>query len=273
MKHLFLVVALFAVCIGMAQDFQGVAVYESKSSAKITVSGNTPQDKEMEAMLQKLTQKTYVLAFNKAESLYEEQEQLERPGASLETEINAGMGDKVYKNLKDKTYVRQMDMMGKEFLIQDSLHKQDWVLVNETKKIGDYTCYKATYTIVLKPLTEEEQEKAKGLTGSIAKDLVVTAWYAPQMPVSHGPGDYWGLPGLMLEVNNGSTTILCSKITLNPKEKVAIKKPAKGQKVTQDEFREIIEKKMEEMNEMYSEPKNSGGTTITKKTTTVRVGG
>ena len=66
--------------------------------------------------------------------------------------------------------------------------------------------------------------------------MIVTAWYTPQIPVSQGPGEYWGLPGLILEVNAGTTTVLCTEITLNPNEKVTIKKPSKGKKVTRDEF-------------------------------------
>ena len=33
---------------------------------------------------------------------------------------------------------------------------------------------------------------------------------------------YQGLPGLVLEVNDGDLTILCSKITINPKKQIEI---------------------------------------------------
>jgi GLPGLI family protein len=51
------------------------------------------------------------------------------------------------------------------------------------------------------------------------KDVTITAWYTPEIPVNQGPENYWGLPGLILEINDGKTVILCSKIVLNPKEK------------------------------------------------------
>lgn len=57
----------------------------------------------------------------------------------------------------------------------------------------------------------------------------MTAWYTPEIPVNQGPENYWGLPGLILEINDGTTTILCSKIVLNAKEKVEIK-PSKKEK-------------------------------------------
>lgn len=60
-----------------------------------------------------------------------------------------------------------------------------------------------------------------------------------------------GLPGLILEVNADRTTILCSKIVMNPEDKDDLKKPSKGKEVTRDEYTEIVQKKIKEMQEMY----------------------
>jgi hypothetical protein len=59
------------------------------------------------------------------------------------------------------------------------------------------------------------------------------------IPISQGPENYWGLPGLILEVNDGTTTILCSKIVINPKDRKEIKQPKKGTPITQKEFEKI----------------------------------
>ncbi|RZJ98139.1 MAG: GLPGLI family protein, partial [Flavobacterium sp.] len=64
---------------------------------------------------------------------------------------------------------------------------------------------------------------------------------------SQGPGEFWGLPGLILEASYDETTILCSKVVLNPKTKNEIKKPKKGKKVTKKEYESLIEKQMEQM--------------------------
>ena len=53
-----------------------------------------------------------------------------------------------------------------------------------------------------------------------------------------------------MEINADRTTILCSKIILNPAEKAEIKMPSKGKEVTQKEYNEIISKKMDEMRDM-----------------------
>jgi GLPGLI family protein len=47
------------------------------------------------------------------------------------------------------------------------------------------------------------------------QDILVTAWYAPDIPVRFGPIGYGGLPGLILELQNESATFYVTKINLN----------------------------------------------------------
>ena len=94
--------------------------------------------------------------------------------------------------------------------------------------------------------------------GNAKRENYYTAWYSPEIPVNQGPENYWGLPGLILEVNDGKTTILCSKIVLNSKDKVEIKAPTKGKEVSQKEFDETVKKKMEEMREMWRNNRGGG---------------
>ena len=107
----------------------------------------------------------------------------------------------------------------------------------------------------------DAENKAKNFMDEIEvpKEIEVTAWYTMQIPINQGPGEYWGLPGLILEVNAGRTTLLCSKIVMNPAEKTEIKKPEKGKEVTKKEYNDIIKKKMEEMREMYGGRRGRGG--------------
>lgn len=104
------------------------------------------------------------------------------------------------------------------------------------------------------------EEKTTIITDEIEipKEEEVVAWYTMQIPVNNGPSDFWGLPGLILEINSGRTTILCSKIVMNPAEKQDIKKPSKGKEVTKAEYNDIVKNKMEEMREMYG-GRNRGG--------------
>ena len=62
-----------------------------------------------------------------------------------------------------------------------------------------------------------------------------------------------------MEVNDGKTIILCSKVVLNPKEKAEIKPVTKGKAVSQKEYDETVIKKMEEFREMNQGPGGRGG--------------
>lgn len=147
----------------------------------------------------------------------------------------------------------------------EPLVKPDWKLIDESKKIGQYTCFKAELVI---PVTEKEQKeyeeflKKEEIKPALFKmdkpeDKVVTAWYTPEIPVSFGPNNYWGLPGLILEINEGELVVLCSKVTLSNKEKSKIKVPNTGQKISQNEFDKIQKEKFDSM-------KNEDGVIIHK---------
>ena len=244
-----------------AQDFQGEATYKSKRKIDIkldsTQMASGMADQMME-MLKKQFEKTYILNFNKEESIYKEEEALSAPnpqGMDV-VMIMAGGSDVLYKNIKEKRFVNQNESFSKVFLIKDDLNEIEWKLESETRNIGDYTCFKATTTREVEDVeseisfdghedlnTTDEEPKMKEIT--------ITAWYTPQIPVSVGPGNYHGLPGLILEINDGTETVICSKIVLNPKNASDIVEPDSGKELTQDAYDKIMDKKMKEMEERF----------------------
>ena len=90
------------------------------------------------------------------------------------------------------------------------------------------------------------EENAEGENAEI-KMTEIEAWYTLQIPLKHGPAEYWGLPGLILEVSAGNTTILCSEIVINPKEKINIEAPDKGKEINKVDYRATVQGKMLEM--------------------------
>ncbi len=287
MKKVFIASLLMFFSFIEAQDFQGMAVYESKTSTADFMKGMggnrdiTPEmQKNIEERMKKMFEKTFILNFDKSASIYKEEEKLEAPGQQGGGRMMSSMmggGGTHYKNIKEETVIIDKEFFGKEFLINDSLPKLSWKLEGESKMIGQYNCFKAT---AVRPVSDSDfrnfrfkgkeadrneetssnAEVKKDSTSSktnlmdqweMPKEVIITAWYSPEIPVNQGPENYWGLPGLILEVNDGKTSILCSKIVMNTKEKVEIKAPTKGKKVTQKEYDEIVKKKMEEMREMY----------------------
>jgi len=61
-----------------------------------------------------------------------------------------------------------------------------------------------------------------------------------------------------LEVNDGSETIICSKVVLNPDKEITISEPKKGKEVNQEKYDTIMEKKMKEMRERHDSSRKEG---------------
>ena len=277
--YISLALSLFFTSLLSAQDFKGIATYKSQRKVDIQIDSTQMGDEmhqQMMEMIKKQFEKEYTLEFNKNESLYKEATSLDKPGSGssgVQIEfIGSGEGDVLYKNLGENRYATQSDLFGKIFLVQDELETPDWKLEKETKNIGEYTCFKATFkrmTTVSTSMTMSVNSKEEPKEPEIKEvEQTVTVWYTLQIPVKHGPGNYSGLPGLILEVSDGEETILCSKIVLNPKEGLIIEEPKKGKKVNQEEFEAIMEKKMKEMEEQFHSGRHDDGHSIE-----IRIGG
>ena len=257
---LFLLCSTFSL---FAQDFQGVATYKTQRKLDLKIDstqvGGGEMQKQIMDMLKKEFQKTFILTFDKNTSVYKEDEALAPPstGSRMIFISSDGGSDVLFKDIINQSITNQKETFGKQFIIKDRLKPIQWELHSDTKNIGNYTCYKATYTKEIEESmmtfssSDEEQKEEEPTTAPVMKTITVTAWYTPQIPVSNGPESYQGLPGLILEVNDGDLTILCSKITINPKKAIEISEPKKGKQVTQEEYDSIMLKKMEEMSEQY----------------------
>ena len=244
-----------------AQDFQGKATYISKSKMELGRWGarmSEAQKKQIAARLKNRLEKEFVLVFNKQESVFTEEEQLDAiSGATDSWGKNFAAGEN-YKNVKTNAQIQQQEFYGKKFLVKDKLQKIDWTLGKESKQIGNYLCFKATSFIPTDDLlwysfswsrmrSTDNQDAEDEENNEPEVDVTqIEAWYTPQIPVGHGPSEYWGLPGLILEVSAGGTTMLCSKIVINPVEAVEIEAPKKGTTVTKNEYKDIIQNKMAE---------------------------
>ena len=270
MKQLLVVLLAFLFSNSIvAQDFQGIATYKTKRKLDVKLDStqmNSEMHQRMMAMLKKQFEKTYILTFNKEASLYKEDEKLEAPqtGGMQMIVMSTDGSDVLYRNTKENRFASQNEVFGKIFLIKDSLEKEDWTLESGTKNIGDYTCYKATKKRMIEDVESgisvngDRDLDAGQEEGPQMKEITITAWYTLQIPINSGPARYYGLPGLILEVHDGQETIVCSKVVLNPKNKVAINEPTKGKEITQEKFEAVIEKRMQEERGRRNHDRDSG---------------
>jgi GLPGLI family protein len=270
------------------QDFYGKVEYQTiqNKSKKETISVSKESEKDaaedalagidkeaFEEAMAKAFQKNYLLTFNKNEALFEEVVALEKPkpgqgGVSFSVSVSmSGDGDK-YMNTKDKISYTEEDIFGDEFVIKDSLPKIDWQITNETKIIGDYNCLKATY---VEPISKNDleayeryQEKTKNGKSSLfemkkPEPKTITAWYTSEIPVSFGPNGVWGLPGLILQLENENYIYFCTKVSIKNNETVKIKIPNSGKVISKKDY-EKYEKKMQKQME------DNGGTIMFRET-------
>ena len=275
-------IALFSFNFFYAQDFQGKAYYKSKTSFDLGPWGSTmstEQKNQMKARMKNMLEKTFILTFNKVESTFKEEERLGAPGQGRGWGNFGSSSGPRYKNVKEKMSLEEIEFFGKKFLVSDDIDEIKWEMTNEQKKIGNYICFKAVakkkapfdWSGVFSPprsrgnkprgdkTKDSTSKKPEVKTIDIPKTIDIVAWYAPQIPVSHGPAEYGGLPGLILELSTDQTVLLCSKIVMNPEKKDEILMPTKGEKVTRNKYDEIVKLKTEEMKSMYQSRGMRGG--------------
>jgi GLPGLI family protein len=276
-------ISLMSLCLN-SQDFQGQAFYKTQTAMDLGSWGDrmsAEQKKAMKERMKPYLEPVYVLTFDKTKSIYKQEETLDAPGSGGGRgwgRMMAATGGPVYKDVSSKKSLQSTEFMGKKFLISNDEDNIKWVMENEQKMIGNYLCFKATAK-VKKPKTmtsawrnaEKDSKKSKENNDSLEKtdnqadskvekleEVVVTAetetitaWYSPQIPVSHGPAEYGGLPGLILELTNDRTVMLCTKVVMNPEKRIVISEPTKGEFVTKVEFENIVEVKVKEMRDMW----------------------
>ncbi len=254
-RYLFLFLLVFSLQ-SFSQNISGQAYYESKTTVDLDAFGNNQEitddmKKMIMEQMKSMLEKTFILTFNKEESIYKEEEKLDaNPAyAGMRMMMGSFMPGPLYKNLKTGEMIEENEFFGKQFLVIDTINKLDWTLEKESKQIGQYVVFKATAIKKIDPndfqmaRPKKKEEKAKKSDNTkkeetqdpmdmieIPKEIEITAWYTPQIPVGNGPGEYGGLPGLIMELSFYRTTLLCSKIVMNPKSAEKIEPPKKRKK-------------------------------------------
>jgi GLPGLI family protein len=230
--NLLLFSLLFTTILSAQNTLQGKVFYTISFKSfteqqvdSILEKGNRPKSTQpfIRKMLMNSKDVTGILEFSKNESLYQVENKMRngaKKGLNM-TLMAAGSNNIYYINSIKKDYYKQLNYAEP---LRIDLSATKWSITQETKNIGSYQCFKA--------ISVKRMRKNKPAVTTIA-------WFTPVIPVSFGPINCFGLPGLILEVSYMRTTIKATKIVLNPKEKIAIKKPTEGKRMTKDEYEEM----------------------------------
>lgn len=238
-SNLFILSITALICMNLnSQNLTGKIEYSVNSfkEEKKIDNQRKKMNPEVKELITKVNSKSkdlkLLLVFNQDISFFTSPEPLninmkEERLFKLAKVIHGVIGD-YYYIAKKKKLIADRDFLGERFLVEENLKSREWKLINETKKIGKYTCFKA--------------ERYKGSIGRNGKmKIKQVVWYTMEIPLPYGPKDFVGLPGLVIRAFERNLIYSVKKIELNSKKKIKIEIPNKGKKVTKEEYDKIVE--------------------------------
>ncbi len=250
---LMLLILLTGLQISFAQNSEGRVIYEQKINLHRRL-----QDESMKAVVPEFRTLKLQLLFKGGVSLYKNFS--DNADESITTQSDGGTvrmnfrtpETEVFRDFDAQKLTELRELAGKKFLIVDSLKRNAWKLnPAETRKIKGYDCIQAVTTIKV-PGTGMVISNGSGNRQAPApapQEQKVVAWFTDAIPSPAGPGNFGGLPGLVLEVdiNDGETIISPAAVELKAVTDKELKLPSGGKKVTEKEFNKVRDDYMKEI--------------------------
>jgi len=243
--------------VATAQMKEGKISYERK----INMHRNLP-DPQMKSMVPEFRTDKFELIFNENVSLFRSVVDEEAPDPFANAGGGGGGGMRMnfrmptantYTDMAKQMQYEERAFFEKEFLIIDSLKQYKWKLSEETKTIAKQLCKKAT-TMITSPQMRMRVSIGGNNTDTTAntprapKETELVVWYAENIPVSFGPDNYSGLPGVIMEIDqdNGATVTTAVEVSAKyPKKELVA--PTKGDKMNRAQFQENMMKLVQDM--------------------------
>ena len=169
-----------------------------------------------------------LLHFNATSSKYEDSEEQAEP--DMEGWSNRKETFFMKRDYLSNTLFYAISLQSKPYQILDSIHPVPWKILNNMKEVAGHICMNASITDTLRQQSIE-------------------AWFALDMPGKAGPDRFYGLPGMILEVNinNGALIFSADRIDLKPlTSELDIPKKLKGKKINLAEYERIFAKQIQE---------------------------
>ncbi len=242
--------AMFSKDLNAQETLSGTVKYQQTTkfdfSNRIGPARDSQRFKDFIASVPEEGNFAYVLNFFNGKALYKEndaeQEALDRNTQRAMHFISMTSPPslkllQVYYNIEKNKKIEQLELMTRNFIVESEIETKAWKMGTERKKILDYVCMSAE-------LNMENQ--------------IIKAWFTPQIPLSIGPDQYTGLPGLVLAVEkDGVTIFLATSIELAEPLKKDLSKPKEGNKVSQEKLDKLLAEKVKEFKE--NPPRRGGG--------------
>lgn len=196
-----------------------------KSQVQSTISSNSVNEA--------ISNMSFVLKFNDSVAIYEEERKLPSSSINEYAKVFSGFKGPYFFKLNTGEVLRKSG----KFLISKKHTDFQWNISNEKTIINELTCYKATTKLHL-----------KGRRGEIIRPVV--AWFTNDINLLVGPDGFFGLPGLIIqiEINNVVTTL--TKIDFT-NEMSSIEPPKFSKIMTEKEFENYTKDLVENREKYY----------------------
>lgn len=195
-------------------DFQNeVQGYRAIYQIEWKANPNKPEDLPgMELLWKESENIEYELLFTQTKSIYSVVKAGDLDGALGDLlDIISNKNKTYYNDQSLDLFIMQEKRDGNLLQVNNYQSIKKWNLQNEAVTIAGMRCKKA----IGMPINMVEKMKIK--------PLEVRAWYTEEIPVSFGPGNYNGLPGLILMIENDAMMLKLKKIDkFNIEEKLLI---------------------------------------------------
>ncbi len=218
--------ALLAAAGSKARQMEGVITYErtidfSRLQSRLTYLTEEQRDRDRRTWGQySILKEKYFLYFTPEKSFY-----------TFYTDPKSN--DNTWKQFDffltrdfgKETRYDMFDLLGKSYVLSDSLRTPKWKIMNQIKEVKGYMCMMAE-------------------TFDKGRNVKITAWFAEGLGVPAGPEMYFGLPGMILELveNDGDVVITAEQIALKPvAEKMVLPRKQRGKKIDQATYERMIE--------------------------------
>lgn len=146
------------------------------------------------------------------------------PDEQSNSNVKVGGSSAIYMDMSEKISISQENIFDRTFLIKETMKEYEWDITAEKKNILEKECTKATL---------------KGKSS-------IVAWFTTEIPISFGPMGYYGLPGLIIQLETPSKQYVLQEINLH-RDALQIEAPSKGKKTSREEFEALKKKKQEEL--------------------------
>jgi len=241
-KAQILTILILFSTVSFAQKTEGTIRYLNTSNyikmmASIDYLSKKDVEKEAYVWGNRAEGKSYgLLYFNATQTKYEDSEESAEKddrGYSWRRSVYTITRDFGKNTMKDA-----IDLLNKTYIIEDSLRAPKWKILTEMKEIAGHICMNAFWNDTLK--------KQK-----------VVAWYALDIKNNGGPERFFGLSGLILEVNINDGAIMITADKIEEKKlttELDFPKKIKGKKIKENDYVGILKKYFAEKRKMEQPP-------------------